>query len=86
MKFYSNFRYQYTHFFPSLDACIKATNKGKKATQLDYVWQVKDNSHVIVKAIINGRIYGKKHAFNNGFKSLVAFSKARFLELNKIKN
>jgi len=81
--FYTNFKYQYTRFFNNLNECIKDAKNPKNTLQLTLVYSVRDAGHYPIKAIVNGRVYGNKHAQKLGFKNVVDFGKNKFAELNK---
>lgn len=84
MPFYHNFKYQYTTFHKNVGLCIEATKLPKNIPALSFIYSVntKSRTHTIVRAIVNGRVYGRKHAQRMGFKSLKEFAHAQFINLN----
>jgi hypothetical protein len=85
MQFYSDFKYQYTCFFNTLEDCVNASMKPKNSLQRVFIYSVQKHSAKIVRVIINGRVYGLKHARRQGFKNLPEFSSHQFKLLNNIK-
>lgn len=83
MKFYSNFRYQNTEFFNTLQKAVDFAIKPKGSVQLTLIYSVRKYRHVPVRVIVNGRVYGKKHALSLGYPNLGAFGNDKFRKDNK---
>ena len=68
MRFYSNFRYQYTDYSNTIDKAIKKANQS-----ISIIYSANDGNHSPIRVIINGRVYMRKHWVKLGYKNPRAF-------------